>query len=101
MMGQIDEWFFKTLAGIRPDAPGFRTFTVQPQPVADLTYVNASHETLYGRIAVEWKREGERFFLSVTVPVNTEATVILPDGSSRSVPSGVYEWECGVRGWAE
>lgn len=23
MMGQIDEWFFHSLAGIRPDAAGF------------------------------------------------------------------------------
>jgi hypothetical protein len=93
MMGQIDEWFFRSLAGIEPSSPGFKEFTVQPQVVGDLTYVKANHETLYGTIVVEWKRENKRFHLSVTVPVNTTATVILPNGDSQRVNSGKYEFE--------
>jgi hypothetical protein len=97
MMGQIDEWFFRTLAGIEPDAPGFHTFIIRPQPVGDLTYVNATHETLYGPISVAWKRAGDRFTLSVAVPVNTQATLYLPDGSVREVASGKYDFECGMQ----
>ncbi|GHV58465.1 hydrolase [Bacteroidia bacterium] len=92
MMGQIDEWFFRSLAGIEPTAPGFQTFTIHPQVVGDLSYVKAGHETLYGRIQVEWKRNEERFYLSVSVPVNTRATIILPDGASHQVESGKYDF---------
>ncbi|MDR2804424.1 MAG: glycoside hydrolase family 78 protein [Dysgonamonadaceae bacterium] len=94
MMGQIDEWFFRTLAGIEPDTPGFQTFTVRPQAVGDLNYVKAKHETLYGTIAVEWKREQKRFFLSVTVPANTQARIVLPDGTDQTAGSGKYDFEC-------
>ncbi|MDR2148895.1 MAG: glycoside hydrolase family 78 protein [Tannerella sp.] len=94
MMGQIDEWFFRSLAGIEPETPGFKTFTVQPQTVDDLTYVKASHKTLYGDIKVEWKRENGRFHLSVTVPVNTQASIVLPDGKKHKTGSGTYRFEC-------
>ena len=96
MMGQIDEWFFHSLAGIVPSTPGFKEFTIQPQPVGDLTWVKANHETLYGKIAVNWKVEDDTFYLSVDVPVNTRATIILPDGKNtkRIVDSGEHLLEC-------
>jgi hypothetical protein len=95
MMGQIDEWFFRSPAGIEPSISGFKEFTVHPQVVGELTYVKANHQTIYGNISVEWKRTGNRFHLSLTVPVNTKAHVILPDGSEREVESGQYRFVCG------
>jgi hypothetical protein len=92
MLGQIDEWFFNSLAGIKPSVPGFKEFVVQPQLVGDLTYVKACHECLYGNISVEWKQEKDQFHLLVTVPVNTQATVILPDGKRHQVESGKYNF---------
>jgi hypothetical protein len=55
MMGQIDEWFYKTLAGIQADPArsGFQNFFVKPTPVGDLTSVSATYESLYGTIRVD------------------------------------------------
>jgi hypothetical protein len=92
MMGQIDEWFFRSLAGIEPVTPGFKAFTIRPQVVGDLTYIKANHETIYGNISVEWERTDEKFHLMVIVPVNTKATVFLPDGESHEVYSGRYDF---------
>jgi len=93
MMGQIDEWFFRSLAGIEPSTPGFKEFTIKPQPVGDLEWVKANHQTLYGDIHVEWKRKNGIFNLSLEVPGNTKAHVILPNGSKETVASGVYQWK--------
>jgi hypothetical protein len=81
MMGQIEEWFYRSLAGIvpHPEHPGFKHFIVQPEVTGDLNYVRASHETLYGNIEVHWKKEKGIFTLSIVVPVNTTASVVLPD----------------------
>ncbi len=48
MMGQIDEWFFNSLAGIRTveGKPGMKEIEIRPRPVGDLTYVRASTQTL-------------------------------------------------------
>lgn len=96
MMGQIDEWFFRSLAGIDPITPGYKKFKVQPILVGDLSYVKTHHESLYGRISVEWTREDNIFKISVVVPVNTTAEIILPNGDSEVVSSGSYNFSCNI-----
>jgi alpha-L-rhamnosidase len=63
MMGQIEEWFFKSLAGIRSEEnSGFKEIIIAPKPVGDLKFVEASYETLYGKIMVFFRL----FFASLT-----------------------------------
>ncbi len=92
MMGQIDEWFFAWLAGIQPDMdnPGYKKFKIEPQVVGDLTSVSASTETVYGKIAVNWQVEDGLFTLNLQVPVNTEATVLLPNNEEHVAGSGKH-----------
>ncbi len=110
MMGQIEEWFYRSLAGIQPDLkqPGFKHIVIAPQPVGDLTYVKASYESVYGNIKVDWKKENSQFILKVSVPANTTATIILPSNKVKvnqgefvklkenkaEIGSGVYEFIC-------
>lgn len=96
MMGQIDEWFFASLAGIQPgqsDAAKHRHFVIAPQPVGDLKFVKAATRTLYGRVAVEWRVEANRLMVKVQVPVNCTATVMLPGKTVELVGSGTHEFE--------
>ncbi len=87
LFADISAWCIRSLAGLRPDpsTPGFRRFIVEPGVVGDLTWAEAEHESIYGRIAVSWKRQGDRLVLEVRVPANTEATVILPTGDATAV----------------
>lgn len=107
MMGQIDEWFFNSLVGIRPYAAstlenqqnkskqGYQKFIIAPQPVGDLKFVKSSYETLYGIIVVDWARQDGTFTLNVSVPVNTTAVVYLPGGKEpKEVQSGTYKFVC-------
>ena len=98
MMGQIDEWFFNSLVGIRPSTTpkqGYQKFIIAPQPVGDLKYVKASYETLYGTINVDWTCENVTFTLNVSVPVNTTAVVYLPgEKEPKEIQSGTYQLVC-------
>ena len=98
MMGQIDEWFFNSLVGIRPSTTtkqGYQKFIIAPQPVGDLKYVKASYETLYGTINVNWTCENGTFTLNVSVPVNTIAVVYLPgEKEPKEIQSGTYQLVC-------
>lgn len=107
MMGQIDEWFFNSLAGIRPNAAsefgnqqndsrqGYQKFVIAPKPVGDLKFVNSSYETLYGTIVVDWTRKDGTFTLNISVPVNTTAVVYLPgEKEPKEVQSGTYKFVC-------
>lgn len=88
MMGQIDEWLFKTLAGIQnqPGTHGLRHLLIQPKLVGDLQYVKASTHSLYGKISVDCTHSQ----LTVEIPVGSDATVILPNGERKQVGSGQY-----------
>ena len=92
MMGQIDEWFFHSLVGIRPLEQGYQKFIIAPKPVGDLKYVKSSYETLYGTIVVDWSRKNGTFTLNVSVPVNTTALVYLPgEKEPKEIQSGTHQ----------
>jgi hypothetical protein len=80
MLGQINEWFYHDLAGIQGDraGPGFKRIIIRPAVVGGLTWVKASFDSVRGRIASEWHRDGTQLTLQVTIPPNTTATVHVP-----------------------
>jgi alpha-L-rhamnosidase len=60
MFGSVNEWFYKWLAGIRPDegAVGFDRFRIEPSMPAALEWVEASYESVRGTIRSGWRLEG-------------------------------------------
>ncbi len=80
MFGDISAWFYKALAGINldPSAPAFKHIIIKPNVVGDLTFARASYDSIRGRIVSDWKIEGHKFHLTVTIPPNTTATVYFP-----------------------
>lgn len=87
MFGSVSSWFYKYLAGINPDplGPGFKRSIIHPRVVSGLDWVKATHQTGYGLLAVDWERHGATVDLSVTIPVNTTATVFVPSAAGRQV----------------
>jgi alpha-L-rhamnosidase len=87
LVGDLITWLYENLAGIRPDPaqPGFKHIVMHPTPAGDLTFVEASHTSPYGKIVSDWKREGDRYTWSVSIPVNTTATVYVPAQDATSV----------------
>jgi alpha-L-rhamnosidase len=79
-IGDLAVWMYEYLAGIRsdPETPGFRHALIRPYAAGDLTFVRASHKSMYGTVASSWKRDKGQFTLDVTVPPNTTATVWVP-----------------------
>ena len=87
MFGQINEWFSHDLAGIQddPDGPGFQKIVIKPAVVGDLTWAEASYDSLHGMIGSAWKRAGDKVTLHVTIPPNTTATVYVPTDDALSI----------------
>ena len=90
MMGQIDEWLFKTLAGItnKPGTFGMRHLLISPTLIGDMKYVKASTQSLYGTISVYRTQD----HLTVEIPVGCDATVVLPNGEKRHIQSGKHSF---------
>ena len=94
MMGQIDEWLFRSLLGIQPDpnGRGYQQVTIAPNPVGDLRWAKGSINTLYGELKVAWERDASaRFTLRVTIPANCRASILLPgEEKPQEVQAGEY-----------
>ncbi len=80
MMGSIDAWFFKYIAGIRPDEtkPGYKHFYIQPYLPVNLNEATAQIETCRGNVVSGWERSGNQLLFNYSIPFNTEVTILLP-----------------------
>ena len=80
LIGDLVIWLYEYLAGIAPDntQPGFKHIVMRPEPVGDLKFVKAKHNSPYGLISSEWHRDGSKFNWRIEIPANTTATVYVP-----------------------
>lgn len=92
--GCVDDWIFRTFTGIDKAKPGFREIVIAPTPHESLTWADRIFESEHGRISSSWKKENGRFTLTVEIPCNTTACIVLPDGSDYRAGSGYYTWSC-------
>jgi len=80
MTGSIDAFFYKNLAGINPDEnyPGCERMIIKPYIPESLPFVNASVETVKGKVTVQWKQDGLELHLKIEIPVGMKANVHIP-----------------------
>jgi alpha-L-rhamnosidase len=92
-LGAVADWLHRTVAGLAPSSPGYRTIAVRPVLNPGLKSASATHLTPYGRAEVAWERDGETLRLQVTVPTGASAKVHIP-GTTKAeiVTHGSHVW---------
>jgi alpha-L-rhamnosidase len=90
--GAVATFLHRYVAGLRPAAPGYRTFEVRPQPGGGITSAMTRHLSPYGPIEVSWRLDGRSTELDVLVPAGTTATVALPGEEPHGVGPGRHHW---------
>ena len=91
--GAVCEWMFSQLAGIDAAGPGYQQIFIRPSPPSPgsnpdhepISWVKARYDSIRGPIAVSWRREAGHFDLTVTIPANTTAKVVLPATDSAAL----------------
>jgi hypothetical protein len=80
MWGQIIEWFYHDLAGIQSDpaAPGFTSVILKPAFVGNVTWVNASYNSILGPITSQWTLTNGLATFNVTLPPGASGRIYLP-----------------------
>jgi alpha-L-rhamnosidase len=108
--GAVGEWLYGTLAGLEldpdlsPSRNAYRRARIQPRPprIEDfpngvpIRYVRAALDSVHGRYEVAWEIANGRFTLSVRIPPNCSAKVILPDGATHDIVAGRHEFKTGA-----
>lgn len=88
--GAVCQWLFKTMCGIRVD--GENHFAIAPRPGGHFSYAKASYNSIYGRVESGWEAADECYLLTVVIPANTSADILLPNGRRETVYSGTHQF---------
>ncbi len=75
--GCVAEYLFKYIAGIRATAAGFKEVRIEPDFDCGLKEVNASYDSIMGRISVHWKVEDGKKTLDVVVPPDVTGVKVI------------------------
>lgn len=88
MFGSVTEWFYRWLAGIRPDPenPGFKKFILGPSTPEGLEFINCTYYSPFGEIISNWKKvQPGAIQYEITIPAKSSAIVILPYSQSQEI----------------
>ena len=96
-LGAVADWLHRSVAGLAPAEPGYRTLAVRPIPGPGLTWAAARHHTPYGVAEVSWRLEGELMRVWLMVPHGTTALVQLPGQEELRVGPGQHEFVGSAR----
>ncbi len=87
--GAVGDWMFGHLGGLQILEPGYKKAHIAPLIGAGgLDHARCSLHTPYGLLACEWKRSAGGLVLTIDVPANTSAEVVIPAASADSVREG-------------
>ncbi|RYC55508.1 glycoside hydrolase family 78, partial [Xylaria longipes] len=89
--GSVMNWMARTIGGLAPAEPGWKTIDVVPVPGGGLTNAQATFLSPYGNVSTSWTVDGGNFNLQLVVPPNSKANVTLPGADEvMTVGSGTY-----------
>jgi alpha-L-rhamnosidase len=94
--GAIGQWMYERVAGLAPDPahPGYKHFFIRPVVGGPLTSARAELETPYGKASSAWELKSGTLTMNITVPPNTTATLVFPNGrSSETAAPGSHRFK--------
>lgn len=83
--GAVVSWLFEGICGIRVEG---QIITIQPRPNPLMQYAKAAFDSPVGTVTSQWQYVGDRVEYIVTIPANTKAAFIAPDGTQKELRPG-------------
>lgn len=91
-LGSVCAFLHKTVGGLSPASPGWKTALVCPKPGGTIREATTSFDSPYGKYSVHWRCSDSRMVTEITVPPNGQARVVL-SGVDEEIGSGDYVYE--------
>jgi alpha-L-rhamnosidase len=92
LLGDLIPFFYENMAGIKTDEKeaGFKKIIMKPNfEIQDLSDVDASYVTPYGKVVSKWKKNLKHLDWNITIPANATAIVYLPSDKSMIKEGGI------------
>jgi alpha-L-rhamnosidase len=107
--GAIGQWMYANVGGLDTAEAGYKKLRIAPEPGGGLTHASSKLATMFGHAESSWSIADGQIKLTVVVPPNTTAEVLLPgaevgtvteSGSALADAEGVSEANAVDRGTA-
>jgi len=85
MLGSVDTWFYKTLAGIVALEPGWNYIRIKPYIPKNMTNAAGSLKTIRGFISSSWEKTKNILKMNFEIPVGCVAEVWVPIKSKDAI----------------
>ena len=96
LLGDLLTWCYQYLGGIR-STNAYKHIVLKPAfDIQDCEWANVGFDSPYGNITSHWKKNLQHLEWHVVIPCNTTATVYLPDGTTKEIGSGTYDFSCDI-----
>ena len=89
--GAVLEWVFSKMCGIT--VTGENKFRIAPMPGGHFSFVKTTYKSVYGEVTSGWEKTEIGWKYIVSVPTNTTAEIVLPDGRKKTVVAGEYVFQ--------
>jgi len=96
--GSVMEFVIKRIAGLQPNAAGYKKVKIAPKPCNGLAEIRAEYKSASGKIVSGYKQKNGKITFFAEIPEGVEAEIVLPNEKPVKVKSGGYEYE---REWEE
>ena len=94
LLGDLVTWCYQYLGGIKTEG---NHIVLKPAfEIQNCEWTNVSYDSPYGRITSNWKKTLQHLDWHVEIPCNTTATICLPDGTTKEIGSGFYDFSCDI-----
>jgi alpha-L-rhamnosidase len=93
--GAIGDWMYRVVAGIELGKPAYKHILIQPHPhdsLKTLTFAKATLNSPHGMIESGWEKTTKGMKITVKVPSNTTATVVLPISDVDNLTESGQKW---------
>lgn len=87
--GSVAGWLIDRVCGICVEKG---QITIRPVPNKTLGYAKAVYHSPLGKIESGWEYKEDKIVVTVAIPCNAKATVLLPDGRQYEVIRGEYQY---------
>ena len=99
--GCVGDFLYRRIAGIQNAGNAYDKIRIAPLYGCGLEWAEGEHRSPNGPIQVRWEKkraeeaEGktEKICISGKIPANTEAVLVLPDGSEQALGNGRFTVE--------
>ena len=87
MLGDAEEWLYRSLGGINVDLSkqGAQRLIVHPMVLNGIHSVNTKYRSALGTVVSKWRRGDSQTEYYFQIPVNTTATIILDTLSPTTI----------------